>query len=142
MILLKDHCIGIFYDFTKAFYLVNHDFLFEKLSQMGINGMPLDCIKSYLCNRKYFVQLKYIDENGNSIVYKSREREWNKVLQSSNLGPYLFLVMINDLPSHLCSEILSLFHNHKFILSVYADDFNSIISHKKWMFLKIYVLYQ
>jgi hypothetical protein len=77
-----------FYDFNKAFDLVNHDFLFEKLSQMGINVIPLNFIKSYLRNRKYFVQLKYIDEYGNSIVYKSREREWNKeVPQGSNLGP-------------------------------------------------------
>ena len=38
--------------------------------------------------------------------------------------------MINDLPSHLQSKLLTMIAENQFILSLYADDVNSIISHK------------
>jgi hypothetical protein len=47
----SSHNIGIFYDYGKAFDLVEHDILFSKLSHLGINGIPLKFIKSFLLNR-------------------------------------------------------------------------------------------
>jgi hypothetical protein len=63
---------------------------------------------------------------------------WNKgAPQGSNLGPYQFLVMNNDLPSHLTHKLLSMFaDNADFIFSLYADDVNSIISHKYYHVLE------
>ena len=50
-----DNCnfsIGLFLDFSKAFDMIDHDILLEKLNIFGIRGLCLSWIKSYLTNRK------------------------------------------------------------------------------------------
>jgi hypothetical protein len=127
-------CLDIFYDFSKAFVRVDHDILFAKLSSLCVTGMRLNFIKSYLQDRQYYIQLSHTDVNGTVNFHKSEMRVWNEgVPQGSNMGPYLFLVMINDLPSHLTHKLLSMFaDNADFILSLYADDVNSNISRKNY----------
>ena len=49
--------IGIFVDFQKAFDTVNHEILLRKLKHYGIRGITNDWFKSYLSNRKQFVQI-------------------------------------------------------------------------------------
>jgi hypothetical protein len=64
-------------------------------------------------------------------VHKSRERTWNRGdPKESNFGPYLFLVMINDLPTHLHSNLLSMFVDLNLALSLYADDVYKILSYR------------
>ena len=49
--------IGVFIDLKKAFDTVNHTLLIDKLEYYGIRGIAQEWLKSYLKDRKQFVQI-------------------------------------------------------------------------------------
>ena len=125
----KKYGCGIFIDLSKAFDTVNHVILLKKLEHYGIKGVALDWCNSYLSNRKQYVYL-----NGES---SQLENITCGVPQGSALGPLLFLIYINDLPS--ISEVLQFY--------LFADDTNiyykdeSIINLKKLINKELKKLY-
>ena len=49
--------VGVFIDLKIAFDTIDHNLLFQKLQSYGIRGAANDWIRSYLTNRKQFVQV-------------------------------------------------------------------------------------
>ena len=94
---------AIFLDLAKAFDTVNHSILLKKLKTYGISGNVFNFLESYLSGRSQFVKIDNVCSSTVEIKYG--------VPQGSILGPLLFLIYVNDLPSAT-----------NFYIKLFADD--------------------
>ena len=97
-------CGAAFIDLAKAFDTIDHRILLSKMLKLGISSNALNWFESYLSNRKQRVSVDHELSDELPVSYS--------VPQGSILGPLLFNIYIDKLPSIL---------NHTQI-SLYADD--------------------
>jgi ribonuclease P/MRP protein subunit RPP40 len=92
-------------DFEKAFDKVSVPKLLHKLRGVGISGLLLQCIDSFLTSRTQSVRIDAVQSSPLAVI--------SGVPQGSVLGPFLFLLFINDLPEAL---------DDSFTSKLFADD--------------------
>ena len=82
---------AVFIDLSKAFDTVDHALLLQKLRHYGIENLELKWFEDYLTNRMQVVDYQNVMSDFQSIT--------SGVPQGSILGPLLFILLVNDLPS-------------------------------------------
>jgi len=109
----KNCVFALFLDFAKAFDLVNHEILLEKLVKLQLDPWLISWIAAYLTGRRQRVKIGDITS------------EWTKiaagVIQGSVLGPILFILFISDFNDYLPDGV---------DLVKYADDILAYIIYK------------
>ena len=98
----NDHTVAIFYtDFRKAFDSVSHCKLIRRLEMLGIAGMLLTWVVSFLTERKQRVRVGDMFSDFCDVL--------SGVPQGSVLGPLLFLGYIDNIVQHPSNSEMVLF---------------------------------
>ncbi|XP_061773774.1 probable RNA-directed DNA polymerase from transposon BS isoform X1 [Nerophis ophidion] len=105
------YCGMVMLDIQKAFDTVNHAILFDKLRAIGFDETSSSWMQSYLEGRKQVVEV-------NSTMSPPLSVSCG-VPQGSILGPLLFLIYVNDMPSACHCELF-----------LFADDSALLVSGK------------
>ena len=104
---------AVFLDISKAFDKVWHEGLLFKLKSSGISGDLLKLIQSFLSGRQQRVVRHYITAGAPP--------------QGSLLGPFYFLVYINDLVDNICSDAKLFADDTSFFKVVYDEQVSSSV---------------
>jgi hypothetical protein len=124
------HAIGLLFNFSKAYDVIIHDILVDKLNAFGIRGEANLWFKSYLSNCLQFVGIKETDYSNsvkNSYISSCKKME-HGVPQGSVLGPLLFLLYIDYITENIQGAKMVLFAGDTNLLITGKDKFD--LQHK------------
>ena len=109
-----DDLVGImFIDLSKAFDSIDHSLLIAKLFAYGFDRISLQWFTNYSSNRQQRVILDHVYSDW-SIVMRA-------VPQGSVLGPLLFIIYMNDLPTVLQHSHINLFADDIALYVIHSD---------------------
>jgi hypothetical protein len=108
---------------SKAFDVISHELLLNKLSLYGIRETALKLFTSFLSGRKQVVKLL---TDGKPLISDAGDINIG-IPQGSALGNTLFLLFINDLPSNIVAGLSVLF----------ADDTTVLVSARSYDQLRL-----
>lgn len=100
----------VYTDFSKAFDVVDHSLLMQKLNHIGIGGKLLKWFTSYVSGRCQRVVI--------SDTKSARMNPTSGIPQGSLLGPLLFLIFVNNLPELFDSKCLQLADDLKILRKI------------------------
>ena len=87
----KGNSQAVFLDLTKAFDTLDHSVLLDKLASLGFSKASVQWFKAYLTDRTQSVVVNGSTSDPQSISFEDP--------QGSLIGPLLFIIYINDVPS-------------------------------------------
>ena len=136
-------CTTLTTDLTAAFDTVNSNFLLQKLEFYGIRDNELDMFRSYLSDRRQFVE---IDTFRSSTI----ESPPCSVVQGSKLSMLLYTIYTNEIPllqnlmgDNIFTEITGYkcnkFSDVKQLTVNFVDDTSSMISSGNSSYVKSYL---
>lgn len=88
--------LATFFDVKKAYDQVWHARLLYKVKRIGITGKMYAFVKSFLFKRKFQAKV--------GLAYSSTRQVDMGIPQGSVLAPFLFILMLRDLPSKLTKD--------------------------------------
>ena len=103
-----------FFDLAKAFDTVDNEILILKLEKLGFRGPINQILTSYLTGREQYVEFNQFSSSCLPVICG--------VSQGSVIGPLLFLIYINDIPTLQTKSQIVLFADDTALSGKLGDD--------------------